>query len=164
MPIPAPKNKSTTSPVTLSASTDLELWGGHECTINRVGETWFDQTPRSGHDLRLDDLALFAGVGMRSIRYPALWEAMAPGGGATREFAWTDERLPEMARLGLNPILTLCHHGSGPRSCSATCCRCPPRRPPRRSAARSPRPTPRCSGRGRRSARGRGGQAGACTS
>ena len=96
-------------------SSPLELWGGYECTVNRVGDAWFDQTPRSGHQHRIEDLALFAGLGMRSLRYPALWERIAPESPGLNDFSWTDERLPEMARLGLDPILTLCHHGSGPK-------------------------------------------------
>ncbi|HZY17876.1 MAG TPA: family 1 glycosylhydrolase [Ramlibacter sp.] len=95
-------------------TSSLELWGGYECTVNRVGDAWFDQTPRSGHEHRIEDLALFAGLGMRSLRYPALWERIAPQHPQQRDFRWTDERLPELARLGVNPILTLCHHGSGP--------------------------------------------------
>jgi dTDP-4-dehydrorhamnose reductase len=93
----------------------LELWGGYECTVNRVGDAWYDQTPRSGHQHRIDDLERFAELGMRSLRYPALWERISPEHPDLRDFAWTDERLPAMRRLGLNPILTLCHHGSGPR-------------------------------------------------
>ncbi|HYF43567.1 MAG TPA: family 1 glycosylhydrolase [Ramlibacter sp.] len=100
-----------TSPATTAP---LELWGGYECTVNRVRDAWYDQTPRSGHEHRIDDLALFAGLGMRSLRYPALWERIAPDHPEQRDFRWTDERLPELARLGVNPILTLCHHGSGP--------------------------------------------------
>jgi len=92
----------------------IELWGGYECTVNRVGDAWYDQTPRSGHEHRIGDLALFAGLGLRSLRYPALWERISPDDPGKRDFSWTDQRLPEMARLGLNPILTLCHHGSGP--------------------------------------------------
>jgi dTDP-4-dehydrorhamnose reductase len=92
----------------------LELWGGPECTVNRVGDSWFDQTPRSGHEERIDDLALFADLGMRKLRYPALWERISPGDPEERDFRWTDERLPEIRRLGMDPILTLCHHGSGP--------------------------------------------------
>lgn len=92
----------------------LELWGGHECTVNRVGDCWFDQTVRSGHEHRIDDLALFANLGIRKLRYPALWERISPGDPERRDFQWTDERLAEIRQLGMGPILTLCHHGSGP--------------------------------------------------
>jgi dTDP-4-dehydrorhamnose reductase len=92
----------------------MELWGGHECTVNRVGDRWFDQTARSGHENRLEDLALFADLGIRKLRYPALWERISPVGPDQRDFRWTDERLTEIRRLGMAPILTLCHHGSGP--------------------------------------------------
>jgi dTDP-4-dehydrorhamnose reductase len=92
----------------------LELWGGYECTVNRVGDQWFDQTPRSGHEDRIEDLQLFADLGIRSLRYPALWERISPDRPEQQDFRWTDERLGELRRLGINPILTLCHHGSGP--------------------------------------------------
>lgn len=105
-------------PDTQAQPSALELWGGYECTVNRVGDAWYDQTTRSGHQHRLDDLALFAGLGLRKLRYPALWERMSPDTPGRCDFAWTDERLPELARLGVEPILTLCHHGSGPASTS----------------------------------------------
>jgi dTDP-4-dehydrorhamnose reductase len=92
----------------------LQLWGGHECTVNRVNDRWFDQTERSGHEHRIDDLALFADLGITKLRYPALWERIAPDHPDRQDFRWTDERLPEIRRLGMMPILTLCHHGSGP--------------------------------------------------
>ncbi len=92
----------------------LELWGGYECTVNRVGDEWFDQTPRSGHEDRIEDLQLFADLGIRSLRYPALWERISPDRPDRWDFRWTDERLKELRQLGINPILTLCHHGSGP--------------------------------------------------
>jgi len=92
----------------------LELWGGYECTVNRVGDRFFDQTHRSGHQHRLDDLALFAGLGMTALRYPALWERISPTDPERRDFAWTDERLEELRRLGVRPIVGLTHHGSGP--------------------------------------------------
>ena len=103
------------TPEAAPARPGLELWGGVECTVNRVGDEWFDQSRRSGHHDRIEDLALFAGLGMRSLRYPALWERISPDHPSQRDFGWTDERLPEIRRLGMNPILTLCHHGSGPR-------------------------------------------------
>jgi dTDP-4-dehydrorhamnose reductase len=92
----------------------LELWGGYECTVNRVRDQWFDQTPRSGHETRISDLDLFADLGIRSLRYPALWERISPGDPGVADFRWTDERLARIRDLGMNPILTLCHHGSGP--------------------------------------------------
>lgn len=93
---------------------ELQLWGGYECTVNRVGDRWHDQTPRTGHDRWIEDLALFAGLGMRALRYPALWERISPHRADERDFRWADERLPEIRRLGMEPIVTLCHHGAGP--------------------------------------------------
>lgn len=67
-------------------SDGLELWGGHECTVNRVGDSWFDQTVISGHEHRPGDLALFADLGVRKLRYPALWERIAPEHSDRRDF------------------------------------------------------------------------------
>jgi dTDP-4-dehydrorhamnose reductase len=92
----------------------LELWGGYECTVNRVRDEWYDQTPRTGHEHRISDLQLFADLGMTELRYPALWERISPEHPETRDFRWTDERLPKIRELGMQPIVTLCHHGSGP--------------------------------------------------
>ena len=52
----------------------LALWGGHECTVNRVGDCWRDQTRLSGHQDRIEDLDCFADLGLRTLRYPVLWE------------------------------------------------------------------------------------------
>jgi dTDP-4-dehydrorhamnose reductase len=92
----------------------LELWGGVEATLNRVRGRFFDQTLRSGHHTRAADLELFASLGIKALRQPVLWERMAPRETDSPDFAWSDERLAEMGRLGLKPILGLLHHGSGP--------------------------------------------------
>src|SRR6185503_12578008 len=92
----------------------LELWGGHEPTVNRVGGAFFDQTVRSGHQHRLDDLERFAGLGLKALRYPALWERIAPDAPEERDWRWTDERLSRIRDLGMRPIVGLLHHGSGP--------------------------------------------------
>lgn len=93
----------------------LELWGGVECTVNRVGDAFHNQLARSGHDVRLDDLDLFAGLGLRRLRYPALWELAAPDDPARIDWRWIDERLNKLRALNIDPILGLLHHGSGPR-------------------------------------------------
>jgi dTDP-4-dehydrorhamnose reductase len=92
----------------------LELWGGVECTVNRLGDTFRDQLVLSGHDRRLDDLERFAALGLRTLRYPVLWERTAPRGPAEADWRWPDARLARARELGLRPIVGLVHHGSGP--------------------------------------------------
>jgi dTDP-4-dehydrorhamnose reductase len=92
-----------------------EMWGGVECTVNRVADQFYDQVIRSGHTGRSDDLERFASLGIRSIRYPVLWERTAPDGLATADWSWPDERLERLRHLGIDPIVGLVHHGSGPR-------------------------------------------------
>jgi dTDP-4-dehydrorhamnose reductase len=96
----------------------LELWGGHECTVNRVGEHFHDQTRRSGHHDRPTDLELFAELGLKALRYPVLWERTTPEIGDEPEWSWSDERLHRIRELGMRPIVGLLHHGSGPRGVS----------------------------------------------
>ena len=93
----------------------LELWGGVECTFNRVGEDYFDQLERNGLARRPEDLRLFADLGIRTMRYPVLWERIAPSSLATADWTWADERLGALRELGIRPIVGLLHHGSGPR-------------------------------------------------
>ncbi|ARV59556.1 dTDP-4-dehydrorhamnose reductase [Nostocales cyanobacterium HT-58-2] len=96
----------------------LEVWAGVECTVNRVGDEYFDQLERNGHATRLDDLDLFAQLGIKAIRYPVLWERIAPNGLENADWSWADERLGRLRELGINPIVGLVHHGSGPRDTS----------------------------------------------
>jgi dTDP-4-dehydrorhamnose reductase len=96
----------------------LELWAGVECTVNRVGDQYFDQLEWNGHCHRLDDLDQFAELGIHAIRYPILWERVAPHGVATADWKWADERLARLRALGIRPIVGLVHHGSGPRGTS----------------------------------------------
>lgn len=92
----------------------IALWGGVECTINRVGDRYFDQLERTGHHERIADLDLLAGLGMRAVRYPVLWERTAPSGLRSADFSWADQRLHRLRELGVDVIVGLVHHGSGP--------------------------------------------------
>jgi len=91
-----------------------ELWGGVECTVNRVGDLWFDQLERNGHAQRESDLDAFAALGLARIRYPVLWERTAPGALADADWRWSDRRLARLRELGVAPVVGLLHHGSGP--------------------------------------------------
>ncbi len=95
----------------------LELWAGPECTVNRVGEDYFDQLAASGFDRRLEDVDRLAGLGARRLRFPLLWERIAPQRGAF-DWRWSDERIARLRELGVQPIGGLLHHGSGPRHTS----------------------------------------------
>jgi dTDP-4-dehydrorhamnose reductase len=98
----------------------LELWGGVECTVNRVGDRYFDQVERTGHGARPGDLDRIAATGVAALRYPVLWERTAPAGLARADWGWADERLGRLRELGIRPIVTLVHHGSGPPHTSLT--------------------------------------------
>ena len=99
----------------------LEMWGGIECTVNRVRDDYFTQLDRSGHAERDGDLDRFAALGIRSLRYPVLWETTAPEGPDSADWSWADRRLPALRRLGIAPIVGLVHHGRGPRHTSLLC-------------------------------------------
>jgi dTDP-4-dehydrorhamnose reductase len=101
-----------------AAPEPLALWAGAECTVNRVGNRFFDQLARTSHATRLTDLDLFAELGIRTLRYPVLWERTAPHGLRQADWSWPDERLERLRALGIRPIVGLVHHGSGPRHTS----------------------------------------------
>jgi len=92
----------------------LELWGGLECTVNRVQDAYHTQLERNGHHGRADDIDRFAATGIRAIRYPILWERTAPDGLDKADWTWSDERLNALRAHGVTPIGGLIHHGSGP--------------------------------------------------
>ena len=53
---------------------NLEIWGGIECTINRVNDQFRDQLDMAGHYQRPGDIERMADLGIRKLRYPILWE------------------------------------------------------------------------------------------
>jgi dTDP-4-dehydrorhamnose reductase len=89
-----------------------EIWGGIEC---RVGLRYFDQLERNGHAHRMSDLDRIADLGLKTIRYPILWERVQPDFPDQYSWTWSDERMERLRQLGIRPIIGLLHHGSGPR-------------------------------------------------
>jgi dTDP-4-dehydrorhamnose reductase len=84
-----------------------------ECTVNRIADSYCDQLAYSGHERRLDDLDRIASLGVRKLRYPVLWERTEQASGSL-DFSWSDQRLRRLHELGVDPIVGLLHHGSGP--------------------------------------------------
>lgn len=92
----------------------LEVWGGVECTVARMGDNWRDQSAETGHSHRLADLDAIAALGIRKLRYPVLWETISPENPDICRWDWHDQRLGKLRELGVAPIAGLIHHGSGP--------------------------------------------------
>src|SRR5947207_3078248 len=95
--------------------TPLEIWGGIECTINRVFDTYSSQCERTGHWHKREDLERLAELGITKLRYPVLWEMISPERADNFDWKATDEGLNNLRTIGLEPIAGLVHHGSGPR-------------------------------------------------
>jgi dTDP-4-dehydrorhamnose reductase len=91
------------------------MWGGIECTVNRVGDRFQDQFEWSGHPQRLQDLDRIAELGIEALRTPVLWERVAPEYADVRNWDYPDASLARLRELGISPIVGLVHHGSGPR-------------------------------------------------
>lgn len=95
-------------------NSNLEFWGGIECTINRVQNNYFDQLDISGHYDRKDDLQLIAGLGIKTLRFPILWEKHRPTVQEHIDWTYTSQALGNLKDLNITPIAGLLHHGSGP--------------------------------------------------
>jgi len=105
----------TKGPESTLTPKDPEIWGGVESTVNRVHDTYFDQTERTGHASRPHDIEAFAELGITSLRYPVLWERCQPDLIHEPNWQWTDERLALIRSCDIRPVAGLLHHGSGPQ-------------------------------------------------
>lgn len=103
----------------------LELWGGLECTVVRIRNRIRNQIAETGHAGRIADLDAIAALGIRTLRYPVLWETVAPDDPRRSDWRWHDERLARLRELGVAPIAGLMHHGSGPKYTDLLDCRLP---------------------------------------
>jgi dTDP-4-dehydrorhamnose reductase len=80
----------------------------------RVGNTWRDQVRETGHHERASDLDHLAALGLRTLRYPILWERVTREHPSACGWEWHDERLTGLRNRGIDVIGGLLHHGSGP--------------------------------------------------
>jgi dTDP-4-dehydrorhamnose reductase len=90
------------------------LWGGVECTLVRIGDDYRNQIVETGHSARFADIDAMAELGVKAVRYPILWESVAPESPSELDFCWHDRRLERLREHGIKVIAGLLHHGSGP--------------------------------------------------
>ena len=92
-----------------------EVWASPEPTIARIGpRARRNQLAETGHLTRESDLDALASLGVSATRYPVLWEATAPDDVRVLDLRWARRRLGRLRELGIEPVVTLLHHGSGP--------------------------------------------------
>ena len=99
----------------MNLDSSIEIWGGVECTINRVKDAYHDQFEFSGHYNRDNDIELIGSLGIKMLRYPVIWEKHQPVAGAEIDWACTEKKLNQLKDLDIKPIAGLVHHGSGPK-------------------------------------------------
>jgi dTDP-4-dehydrorhamnose reductase len=96
-------------------SLPFEIWASPEPTYARIDASSFrDQLAETGHADRFTDIDLLASLGATAARYPVLWERTAPHAPEDVDLAWARPRLEGLRDRGVEPIVTLLHHGSGP--------------------------------------------------
>lgn len=91
-----------------------ELWGGLECTINRIGDNYRDQLSYANHYNRPEDLDIIASLGIKKLRYPVIWENHQKSEHQEIDWKVTQRQLEKLRTLNITPIVGLVHHGSGP--------------------------------------------------
>ena len=92
-----------------------EIWASPEPTVARIDALRTrDQLRDTGHETRESDVDLIGQLGVHATRYPVLWEKVAPSDPHVRDYGWAERRLRALADRGVEPIVTLLHHGSGP--------------------------------------------------
>lgn len=93
-----------------------EIWGGLECSFNRVKDLYLDQLLYSGHYHRTAaDIDLIASLGISAMRYPLIWERLVPFPGSSIDWSAVEPALAALQKHNITTIAGLVHHGSGPR-------------------------------------------------
>ena len=94
----------------------LEMWGGVEASVVRIRDTWRDQIRETGHHERvLEDIGRIAALGIRTLRTPVLWERCEPAQPDAPGWGWHDRLMAALREHGIEAIVGLTHHGSGPQ-------------------------------------------------
>lgn len=90
-----------------------EIWGGIECTINRVKDDFFDQLDYASF-YQNPSVEAITDLGIKKLRFPILWENHQPAYNDQIDWKWTEQLLNKIKNDGVDIIAGLVHHGSGP--------------------------------------------------
>ncbi len=92
-----------------------EIWGGPECSFNRVKDHYMDQLHYCGFYRRaIADINCIARLRIKAMRFPIIWERLHPTPGHIIDWSTVEGPLNALQKHGITPIAGLMHHGSGP--------------------------------------------------
>ncbi len=90
-----------------------EIWGGLECSYNRIEGNYADQLDYCGHYRRgILDIQYIARLGVKALRYPVIFERYHDP--MDLSWSWLARQLNALRYYNIKPIAGLLHHGSGP--------------------------------------------------
>lgn len=92
----------------------LEMWGGIDYPLNRIGDEYFHRGEKKDFDDNLLSLQMFVELGIKKIRIPCLWENVSPKDLDRCHWHELDAKLSECQKMGITPVVHFLHHGSGP--------------------------------------------------
>ncbi|MEO7121212.1 MAG: family 1 glycosylhydrolase [Ginsengibacter sp.] len=98
----------------LVENTTIPLWGGIECTINRIDDDFHDQLEMGNYYSDPAKLQAIIDLGIQTLRFPILWEKHQPQLDREIDWKWAEEQLEKLRGNRITPIIGLLHHGSGP--------------------------------------------------
>ncbi|MBD0277016.1 MAG: sugar nucleotide-binding protein [Flavisolibacter sp.] len=90
-----------------------EIWGGIECTINRIGDKYYDQLVNADV-YRHPHIEAIIDLGIKKVRFPVLWEKHQPTMETEIDWSWPEKQLNRFREANIDVIAGLVHHGSGP--------------------------------------------------
>jgi dTDP-4-dehydrorhamnose reductase len=93
----------------------IPVWGGIECTINRLEDRFFDQLEMNDFYASQTAIEAIASCGIKTFRFPVLWEKHEPSLHGPIDWSWAQSQLEFLKQKNIEPIVGLLHHGSGPR-------------------------------------------------
>ncbi|CAN5384707.1 hypothetical protein BH11BAC5_BH11BAC5_23410 [soil metagenome] len=92
----------------------IELWGGVECSVNRVGDVFNDQLELAGYYGNSSKTDAILSLNLKTLRIPILWEKHQPVADTEPDWRWAEEQLASLKAGNTEPLVGLLHHGSGP--------------------------------------------------
>ncbi len=98
----------------MQSDLQIPIWGGIECSINRVGNNFYDQLEMNGFYDSDENIQALVACNIKTIRFPILWERHESVKGCVINWSWAAGQLNSLKENNIEPIIGLVHHGSGP--------------------------------------------------